>query len=164
MSKLERLNRHGTRRHFTTAGIAWGHEHRHTPGRAESEAQQQQQQGDELTCGTVARIRRSTPGARSARGCRRHCAGREQQRRRWRGVPLGRTPPRRDGREVVEPWMGSGRGVGDGRRPDQTRTDAVVRSAGFVVRLSPTKYQNRDPYLFYVVHSVFTGENRSPTE
>jgi hypothetical protein len=40
---------------------------------------------------------------------------------------------------------GSGRGVGDGRRPEQTRTDAVVRSAGFVV--TPTQLRRPGPTL-----------------
>lgn len=122
MSKLERLNRHGTRRHFTTAGIAWGHEHRHAPGRAESEAQQQQQQARKrahLRDGSAdsevdprGLAQRGDVGAIARRG-------RERQRRRWRGVPLGRPPsPRRDGREGGREWEGSRRRKATGADED----------------------------------------------
>lgn len=72
--------------------------------RAESEEQQRR---DELTCGTAAPVRRSTPGGGSL------SAGISAPLRGEAAAAAGR------GGE----WEGS-------RRPDQTRTDAVVASAG----------------------------------
>ena len=83
----------------------------HTPGRAEAASKEGRRR--ELTCGTVAPNRRSG----SARGCRRHCAGREGSRATATAVArrpsLGGTGRSVD---VTE----SGRGVGDGRRPEQS--------------------------------------------
>jgi hypothetical protein len=112
--KLDSVNRHGTRRGLL---LVWEHEHRDAPGGERGAAAKRQAHLRDGSAGSEVDPRE----ARSARGSRRHCAGRQQQQQQ-RGVE------------------GSGKGS---RRPDQTRTDAVVASAGFVV--TPTQFTGKRP-------------------